>query len=428
MTIQSTRVGLRIAATYLALACSANLVAAGEPIRPADVPAPGFSLRADAPDGGLCDAIQDGHMWLKLNYRFEYVEQDGLTKDAYASTLRSVLGYETGAWNDLTATLELEDVSPIGDDAYDSTINGKTDRPVVADPDSAELNQFFLKYSGWADAAVKLGRQRIKLDNDRFIGNIGWRQNEQTFDALSVDAKQVGPVDVFYGYLHNVNRVFGDESPVGDHAMDSHVLNVSHVFEDLGKLVFYYYLLDYRSADSLSCSTFGARFDGRRGLSEGADLLYTLEWANQTDAGDNPADRDANYMHGILGVDVEGYVFKVGMEVLEGSGDPGSAFQTPLATAHAFNGWADKFLTTPDTGLEDLFFSAGTSFGKTKVTAVYHQFSPDTGGGDYGSEIDAILTRPLGDDVDLGLKFADYAEDGFATDTTKAWFWLGYSF
>ena len=47
--------------------------------------------------------------------------------------------------------------------------------------------------------------------------------------------------------------------------------------------------------------------------------------------------------------------FRVGWERLSGSEREGQ-FQTPLATLHAFNGWADKFLSTPVNGIEDLYF------------------------------------------------------------------------
>ena len=46
----------------------------------------------------------------------------------------------------------------------------------------------------------------------------------------------------------------------------------------------------------------------------------------------------------------------VGFEQLSGTADDlNSQFTTTFATAHKFNGWADKFLNTPSIGLVDTF-------------------------------------------------------------------------
>ncbi len=51
----------------------------------------------------------------------------------------------------------------------------------------------------------------------------------------------------------------------------------------------------------------------------------------------------------------------VGYELL-GSDDGVAAFQTPLATLHKFNGFADQFLVTPAGGLQDIYFYAKAGF------------------------------------------------------------------
>ena len=127
-----------------------------------------------------------------------------------------------------------------------------------------------------------------------------------------------------------------------------------------------------------------------------------------------------------------GLLGKVGYEVL-GSDNGRGSFQTPLATLHKFNGWADKFLGTPAGGLEDLYGSLSYKVGVDgplkgmKFDAVYHDFSADIGG-DYGSEIDLQVSKKFGKNYYAGLKFAHYSADGFATDTQKIWFTLGASY
>jgi hypothetical protein len=102
-----------------------------------------------------------------------------------------------------------------------------------------------------------------------------------------------------------------------------------------------------------------------------------------------------------------------------------AAFQTPLATLHAFNGWADLFLTTPATGLRDYYAGVGKTFAVPflpglKADLTYHEFDSEFGGLDYGSEWDASLGFKLGP-VALLAKYARYEASGFAVDTEKFW-------
>jgi len=372
-------------------------------------------------DGDFWTAARGGAFWLKLRYRFEEVDQAGIAKRAHASTLRTVLGYETASWKGFTGLIELEDIREIGDDAYNNTLNGVM-RPVVVDPEGGELNRAQINYELNEHGTVMAGRQRIKLDNDRFIGNVGWRQNEQTFDALAVEqAWEDGP-RLFLAYVDNVNRIFGEASPAGNAPMQSILFNVGMQVTEWLDAVAYFYELDYNGANTLSTSTVGLRLTGSQAIGDENELLYAVEYADQSDTGDNPATVDVGYSLIELGAKLSDITVKVGNEVLEGSAT-GPSFMTPLATLHAHNGWADKFLMTPPGGLNDTFVSVGGTAGDVGLRLVYHMFEADTAGGDYGDEIDLLATYPLDNGQAVGLKFADYSADGFATDTQKIWFW-----
>ncbi len=373
-------------------------------------------------------AFTEGDVWLKFRYRFEYVDQDGVPREGEASTLRTVVGYRTPVYEGFSGLIEFEDVTPIGNEDYDPDPTGPPSPfPVVADPDGTEVNQVYVQYDSAEGTSVKAGRQRITLDNHRFVGNVGWRQNEQTFDAASVTIGGPWETEVYYAFLHNVNRIFGDDSPIGDHRMASHLLNVSRPVGSAGDLIAYAYHLDYDDVDAFSTTTFGARLAGKTGRDEGLNLLWAGEAAKQIDAGNNPGDVDAIYYLAELGANSGATTVQAGYEVLGGSSDPADTFQTPLATGHKFNGWADKFLSTPAGGLEDVYVSATAKLGPTKLQVVYHDFQANDGGMDYGTELDASLVVPFGESVTAGLKYANYMEDGFATDTTKAWAWLAFT-
>ena len=385
-----------------------------------------MAQEAQAPSaeaGGWIDALARGQAWVRFRYRFEEVEQQGFAEDAHASTLRSVLGYRTDAWHGLHGTIEFENVTALGNDLYDSTTNGETSRPLVADPEDTEVNQVYLEASG--NLGARLGRQVITFDDHRFVGDVGWRQNQQTFDALRLDGSGTERTKLVYAFVDNANRIFGDDSPQGDLRMSSHLLNASFDGGELGKVVAHWYRLDFDDLPGVSTSTLGLRYAGKLALGERWSLRGTLAAAHQEDVGDNPTEVGAGYFLGELGADRGGVGATLGYEVLDGSRSrPGDKFTTPLATLHRFQGWADLFLTTPDAGVEDLYLSLSGKHERLEWAGVWHEFSAEAGSADYGSELDLLAIWTCSRRVRVGVKLADYEAEDFAGDTRKAWAWV----
>lgn len=363
-------------------------------------------------------ALTNGESTLNIRYRYEQVEQSNNANIAHASTIRTRLGYKTGSINDFSGYLEMEDIHAIGADQYNSTNNGKTSLPTVVDPKGAELNQSYIKYKvgqSWA----RLGRQRIILDNARFIGNVGFRQNEQTYDALMIQHN--GEITKYsYAYLGQVHTPKGTDVDMG-----SHLLNFAIKKLPIGKLSGYAYLLDFTNTPTSSTNTLGLSLKGK--LENAIDLTYHLEYAKQRGYANNPTNIPFNYILAEFGVDVSMAKISIGYELLEGDGT--TSFQTPLATGHKFNGWADLFLKTPNTGLEDIYFKATANIGKIKALAMYHEFSADTGGLKYGDEIDLVLKKKFGKIYYGELKYANFsADNNFSADVEKLWLSAGLKF
>ncbi|MEE9140932.1 MAG: alginate export family protein [Alphaproteobacteria bacterium] len=384
---------------------------------------------AQAADVGqeLQEAALGGKFNLHLRYRFEFVDQDGIDRDAKASTVRTRLGYRTGSFRDFSLFAEIEDLRAVGDDRYNSTVNGRTDFPVVVDPEEfVELNQAYIQYKGTSESMVpdtmlRVGRQQVIYDNHRWIGDVNFRQNMQTNDAVRLSNGSLPDTTLDYVYITKVHRIFGNESNAGNHAMDSHLFRGEYKGFDLGTLIGYAWVLDYERSGQfgLSSATFGARFKGAYPVREDLKALYTAEYARQVDNADNPSDFGHNYFLGELGATYAGVTGKVGYEFLDG--DDTTALQTPLATGHAFQGWADKFLTTPASGIEDLYVLVKTKVKGVTLIAVYHDFNAEEGSADLGHEWDAKAVTTLYDHLELELKYANYLSDGFATDTQKIW-------
>ncbi len=87
----------------------------------------------------ITKAIKDGKVVFDLRYRYEHVDQDGFDRNAIAQTIRLRLGYKTGSYHNFFAFADLEVNEAIGSESYDSTANGKTQFPVITDPQDAEL-------------------------------------------------------------------------------------------------------------------------------------------------------------------------------------------------------------------------------------------------------------------------------------------------
>lgn len=414
----------------------------------------GLSVTTAAHADILGDILARGRPVIDLRGRYETVTDASRTVDANALTLRARLGYETGSWNGLSLQADFDQIWAVGDAAYNSTRNGKTAYPVVADPEMTALNRLQLTYASDFGTKFVLGRQRLLIGNQRFVGNSGWRQHEQTFDSISAVNSSIEGLTLSYAYLYRVNRVYGPEIPVPANTpaaavgqanyfkSDSHVLNGVYTGIPGLRLEAYTYLLDLAApgyavlpaqqlaAARLSTATYGGR--GDYALSFG-DLAGKIsgEYARQTNYRANPLSFGLDYWLGEGSVTWKGATALIGYEVLDGNGAIG--FSTPLATLHAFNGWADMFLTTPANGLKDLYMKAAygmpADFIASKslnLTAIYHDFHTSTLDRGIGSEWDLQAELTVDPNLFFMAKYASYAGSGgtFGGFADKSVFWL----
>ena len=195
-----------------------------------------------------------------------------------------------------------------------------------------------------------------------------------------------------------------------------------------GTVTVFDYALDLENAPALSSNSYGIHYTGSRKFAEAGKLSWIASYARQDDYADNPDSYSADYYLLEAGFNYGGFGAKAGYEVLGGDTAPNHAFQTPLATLHAFQGWADKFLTTPGAGVEDLYLGATASVGPVALNLVWHEFTAEATNADYGTEWNASAGYKFGKNYEVLAKFADYTADGFATDTTKAWLQLSATF
>jgi Alginate export len=388
---------------------------------------PAFTQEATPTD--FTSMFTEGKASFNFRYRYEYVDDDAKSRNAKASTLRSRLTFASAAYKGFSFLTEFDDVTAIGDDNYNSTANGNIDYPVVADPEGTEVNQAWAKFA-FDSASGTYGRQRILHGSQRFIGGVGWRQNEQTYDGFRAMYNN-DAITLDYAYVYNVNRIFGpDDGPVqpANHRGSNHFARADWKITDDHTLTGFLYALDvdentdYAAGKTVgnSSDTYGIEYAGKLG-----PVSAKAAYATQSDAGDSTLDYDADYymLEGAFGF--SGIKATLGYEVL-GAGD-GVGFKTPYATLHKFQGWADKFLITPGDGIEDLYVGLAGTLGPVKLAGIYHDFSAEDSSEDWGTEIDLVATWVYNKNWSFQLKYASFSSDSDAfTDTDKAWMTVNF--
>jgi hypothetical protein len=376
-----------------------------------------------------------GAVKIDLNYRYENVDQDKgalfngqYPRTANANTARLRAGLLSPTIFGFQGYAEWEGNLAMQED-YNSLRNGNTGYSVVADPEKSELNQLWISYAGIPDTIIKGGRQRIKFDDDRFIGNVGWRQMETTFDSvlLTHQNQQIFGLTINAGYIGNVQTFTATTENI-----DAPILNINYKMGDYGNLIAYGYWLDYRESENFqkSSQTYGlratccAKLGDSIKISDNFGLLYTAEWGNQRDYGHGPTKYEADRFNFMGGLQAYNVTLQGAVEQLNGFG-ANKTFDTPLGTNHAFQGWADLFLVTPNDGIRDVFGTIIVSLdrGSLILTGVYHDFTDDTGNNQFGKEWDFMAVKKFGKHYSLLAKYANYNADSFGgtTDTQKIW-------
>jgi hypothetical protein len=411
------------------------------------------------------DSIKDGKPMTNFRLRYESVDQEAFQPapnaskkldSAHAFTLRSLIGWQTAPYKNFSFAAQLTDVHEFNHNFNDRRENlsepGKANYANIVDPSFTDVNQLFVDWTGIKNTKVRLGRQQVNLDNVRFIGDIGFRQNMQVFDGVSVLNKSIPDTEIFAAHFDQVRQI-NTELRQGD----IEIVNAKYRISPSESLVGYAYLVDVANlgqnngnplalstaaqggnglgasqdlvktaTTDASSKTFGLRLDGVRKIDDTWKALYTAEYAKQTDYKDGSDLIDAHYFKLGGGAMYNTWSVRIDHEKLS-SNDGKYAFQTPLGTNHLFQGWADQFLATPRQGIEDTFVTVAGSIGKAKLQAEYHVFKSDEKfqsigklGDKYGTEFDASVMYPFTDKISGKLEYAKFNESDVYGGLTNA--------
>jgi len=357
--------------------------------------------------------------------RYDFIDQDNLPETATAVTLSARISAEWSPNEWLSGLIEVEGIGALIDD-YTDLPTPSLAKPLIPDPEHFDINRLQIQADLNDRTFVTLGRQNLRIDDQRFLGMAPFRQNTRSYDAIRFSTRTRDSHTLQAGYIAKVNRPLGNRTPIGEFESDSWFAT-ANLQTPIGRVGVFHYALDLETGpdanrnQTLSSQTSGARFDGRYHRTE---LKFDFEaaYAHQEDYGDNPLSYSADYYL----LDVKTFLgnleTSLRYEVLGAGGT--QAFQTPLASLHKFQGEADVFLSTPIDGIVDTSLTLKYNGGRTgpfkDVTPALklHRFEAERGGATYGNEIDLVIQAKLADlKVKVGL--ADYRAAAFSSDRQR---------
>jgi len=418
----------------------------------------GHAHAEDIAVDSFIDAVKAGESMTSFRLRYEHVDQDALT-EANGLTLRSLVGWQTAPFHAVSLAAQLINVWQIQDNFNDgvpdsspiyaySNHSGNAAYAKIIDPDYTGINQLYADISALPDTRIRLGRQKVNLDNVRFIGDISFRQVMQVFDGVSALNKSISNTEVYVAHFESVRQI--NTKLRNDGALE--IANVKYSFSPTESLTGYGYFSSFEDLGfgkswlgagndgaNQSNKVLGLRLDGAHKFN-GWKLLYTAEYAKQADYSGGDSRIDAHYYKLGAGAGFGNFSLRADQELL-GSNDGKYAFQTPFGTNHLFQGWVDKFLTTPKEGIKDSFITTTYKYGDFSFFVDYHLLNSDkdfgkVGGGSgdfYGVEWDTAVTYNYSKNIMAKVEYGKYIEhDQYAAsrtrDTEKLWLTTSYTF
>jgi len=351
----------------------------------------------------VANALDNNLDW---SARSRYAEYDG-ADEARAASLLLRLNLDTH-WSEMFSThVQLDNVSRAFKNEHSDGVdlNGK---PLIPDAGGFDVNQAYVA-ADFDSVKLQLGRQRINLDDQRFVGGNGFWQNEQTFDALLAKIKLLSNSQLTYAYVDNVNRIFGPNADtylhpgdsaytgpdstrpaglLGEHKHNTHLAQFNYNEWDYSQLVIYGFAMDNQTMPSASNNTLGANYT----FTYKADAIkYRIKIESalqrQPEAPTNPL---LPFYSLDAGIGISHVEFTGRYEVV--SNKDGINFITPLSSSHDFQGLANQSQNYARDGLKDASLGISWRASPFKIETQYHQFNAYTVNDYLAQELDVSFS------------------------------------
>ncbi len=384
----------------------------------------------------LSDSIANGHLLLEVRPRYALITETRKPKDTNVWTVRAAIGWQTAPFHDLRVTGQYITTGTIGSGEYnaDPGRNAISEYPLLPDPPHSGMNQLYADYTGLPSTRVRLGRQILRIDNERFISDVDFRQTPQVFDGVTVINNSLPQTELQLGEYRRMRTVLGRLNE-----LRLHILHAAWNPLPDHTLAGYGYWQDQAATGSQTGFAnnaqriAGAHAEGALQIAEGWRWLYFAAYARQNRIGDGDARIKAGYMRIGMGLQAAGALAwgaRIDHEE-KGSNQGVYGFQTPLGDFYAFNGWALQYTSTPPQGLRDTWLTFRGQRERLGGHIEVHRFRSDFGGLALGREFDALLTYAVTHGFIVKLQYARFRTGDGArvkNDVDKTWLALTYNY
>ena len=303
---------------------------------------------------------------------------------------------------------------------------------------------------------VKLGRQIISYDNQRYLGGLEWAQQGRRHDALLFIYNEMSK-----GVRLDIGFAFNSDDDIPE---PQNIQSPSASFYSGNNYKHMQYAWWNKKTDKLDISilamNLGYQIDentvsnrqtfGTYGKSKGSKLRFGWDLYLQTGKQGNST---VNAF--LAGTNVtykpKSIPLTLGIEFISGKDDTDDSsdirhFRPDFGTNHAFNGLMDYFFVGPangTVGVRDLYIKAKFPINKSSLSAHAHQFytgsaQVDNTGNELssrmGTEFDFVYALPIRKDINFNLGFSFLiASDTMKTlrnrtETFNTWGWAMITF
>ena len=389
---------------------------------------------AHAEDAGpfaLPEALARARLTLELRPRYNQIEDSSKPERAEGGTVRVAGGWRSAPHHGLRLTVEAIHADHFGPKRFndDPARRGASPYPLLPDPRHTGVNRAHVEYAT-AELGVRVGRQVVRLDNQRWVSDNDFRQIPQLFDGASLAYTGIANTSLEAGHFGRVRTTAGPTrslalsilraawNPAPGHAAAAYA-----VFHDQAQNGAFTGFADN------SYRVVGAKVEGAFALSRAFALPYIAEFARQRPHAGGDARVRADYWRLGAGVSSGGFTARYDFEV-KGSNGGLYGLQTPLTDFYQFNGWSLHFFNTPRQGLRDGWLTLRYALAGFTFYAETHRFRSDYANIDFGREHDLGVTYDFTGNCILRLQHARYDPGAGTPDprVRKTWLTLTYTY
>ncbi|MEP7067899.1 MAG: alginate export family protein [Usitatibacter sp.] len=378
------------------------------------------------------ESLARGRLTLELRPRYNRIEESDYPETAKGVTLRATLGWRSAPYRGFRVTVEGIHADHLGRKSFndDPALFGISPYPLLPDPRYTGVNQAHVEYTGIEGVRVKLGRQIVRVDNQRWVSDNDFRQIPQVFEGISAVYNAIDNTELAASRFWRVRTSSGETSDLtlsvlraAWNPLPGHSLSAYGYFHDQAQNGAFTGFADN------SYRVIGLKADGAAHGFGAIDIPYVAEYAQQRPYADGDARVRGNYWRVGAGLASASWTVRFDQEV-KGSHGGQYGLQMPLTDFYAFNGWTLHFFNTPRQGLRDRWLTLRYALGAATFYGETHRFRSDFGSTDFGRETDLGVTCVLNQNSVVRLQYARYDPGAATLDPSirKTWLTVSYTY